>query len=176
MIFHRTNKGAYAQWASMVGDPTFEWDNFLPYLKRSVAFTPPKNKTIPYDPAVYSPTGGPLHASFPNFKPSFDTFMDTAFSKSGFNKTVGLNSGTLNGYAPTTLALKPEDQTRSSSEASFLQEALKKTELKLYLRTLAKKVLFEGKKANGVLVETNSAEYVISARREVIVSSGVVCS
>ncbi|KAF2795104.1 GMC oxidoreductase [Melanomma pulvis-pyrius CBS 109.77] len=173
MIFHRTNKGAYAQWAEMVDDHTFEWDNFLPYLKRSVAFTPPKNKTIPYDPAVYSPTGGPLQASFPNFKPSFDTFMDTAFSKSGFNKTKGLNSGTLNGYAPTTLALKPKDQTRSSSETSFLQEALKKTELKLYLRTLAKKVLFEGNKANGVLVETNSAEYVISARREVIVSSGV---
>jgi choline dehydrogenase-like flavoprotein len=181
MIFHRTNKGAYETWANMVGDSTFTWDNFLPYLKKSVKFTPPNlemigpNVSIPYDPSVYSPTGGPLEASFPNFRPAFDQFMATAFDKTGFKMINGLNSGHLDGYAPTTLALSAEYQTRSSSEASFLQRALDNTPLRLYLRTLAKKILFDDeKKATGVLVETNGADYVISAAKEVIVSSGVV--
>jgi len=179
MIFHRTNKGAYDMWSKAVGDSTFEWDNFLPYLKKSVKFNPPNlakiggNATIPYDPSVYSPSGGPLEASFPNFR-GFDKYMEVAFSKAGFKEINGLNSGFLDGYAPTTLAITGEAQTRSSSEASFLQEALDKTAIKLYLRTLAKKILFEGKKATGVLVETNGADYTISAKKEVIVSGGVV--
>ncbi|KAF2205972.1 alcohol oxidase [Delitschia confertaspora ATCC 74209] len=173
MIFHRTNKGAYEQWAEMVGDSTFKWDNFIPYLKKSVGFTPPKDKSIPYDPSVYSPRGGPLRASFSNFRPAFDTFMETAFTKSGLKKIKGLNSGHLDGFAPSTLAIHPDFMTRSSSEASFLQDALDKTDIKLYPRTLAKKIVFDGKKASGVLVETNGAEYTLSAKKEVIVSSGV---
>jgi choline dehydrogenase len=180
MVFHRTNKGAYETWANMVGDSTFTWDNFLPYLKKTVKFTPPNlekigpNVSIPYDPSVYSPTGGPLEASFPNFSPPFDQYMATAFDKTGFKLIDGLNSGHLDGYAPSTFALSAEYQTRSSSEASFLQQALETTPLRLYLHTLGKKVLFDEKKATGVLVETNGAEYVISAAKEVIVSSGVV--
>ncbi|KAF2501072.1 alcohol oxidase [Lophium mytilinum] len=179
MIFHRTNKGAYDTWSNLVGDSSFTWDKFLPYLKKSVKFTPPNlekiglNVSIPYEPEMYSPTGGPLEASFPNFRPAFDQFMVKAFAKTGFKPIEGLNSGHLDGYAPSTLAVNAEFQTRSSSEASFLQEALDKTALKLYLRTLAKKIVFDGKKATGVLVETNGAEYTISAKEEVIVSSGV---
>ncbi|KAF2814507.1 alcohol oxidase [Mytilinidion resinicola] len=172
-------KCAYDTWSDLVGDSSFTWDKFLPYLKKSVKFTPPnldkigRNVSIPYDPEMYSPTGGPLEASFPNFRAAFDQFMVKAFNETGFKPIDGLNSGHLDGFAPSTLAVSAEFQTRSSSEASFLQEALDTTALKLYLRTLAKKIVFDGKKAKGVLVETNGAEYTISAKEEVIVSSGV---
>lgn len=161
-------------WAEKVGDDIFEWDNFLPYHKRSVAFTPSSGTSIPYDPSVYSPDGGPVQISFPSTRPAFDDYMERAFSVSGFNTTQGLNSGILNGYSPQTFTVDPETQTRSSCASSFLEKALQETELKVYTRTLAKKILFEGKRARGVLVETNGAEYVLEARNEVIVSAGVV--
>jgi choline dehydrogenase len=175
LTYHRPNKGSLSLWAKKVGDDIFEWDNFLPYQIRSIAFTPSPNASIPYDPSVYNPDGGPVQISFPKPRPAFDDYMERAFSASGFNKIQGLNSGILNGYAPQTFLVDPKTQTRSSSATSFLQEALRDTELKVYVRTLAKKILFEGKRATGVLVETNGADYVIEARKEVIVSAGVVC-
>nr|AUZ97941.1 glucose-methanol-choline oxidoreductase [Aspergillus terreus] len=175
MIFHRATKGSYQRWAELVDDDTYTWDKLLPYLKKSVDFTKPKDAaTYPYDASVYSPEGGPLQVSFPNYRAPCDDFMETAFTKSGLKPIKGLNSGHLDGFAPTTFVINPADQTRSSSEAAFLQEALDTTAMTLYLRTLAKKILFDtNKTANGVLVETNGAEYTISAKKEVILSAGV---
>ncbi|KAB8229592.1 GMC family oxidoreductase [Aspergillus alliaceus] len=171
----RATKGSYQMWADLVDDDSYTWDNLLPYLKKSVEFTKPKDdSTYPYDPSAYSPEGGPLQISFPNYRALSDQFMETAFSKSGLKPINGLNSGHLDGFAPTTFVIDPADQTRSSSEASFLQQALDTTPLRLYLRTLAKKILFDSNKtATGVLVETNGAEYTISAKKEVILSAGV---
>ena len=174
LTFHRPNKGSLSLWAEKVGDDAFEWEKFLPYQKRSIAFTPSSDTSIPYDPSVYSADGGPVQVSFPNTRPAFDDYMERAFSASCFNRTQGLNSGILNGYSPQTFILDPETQTRSSSASSFLEKALRETELKVYTRTLAKKILFEGKRARGVLVETNGADYVLEARKQVIVSAGVV--
>lgn len=173
----RATKGSYQRWAELVDDDTYTWDKLLPYLKKSVDFTKPKDAaTYPYDASVYSPEGGPLQVSFPNYRAPCDDFMETAFAKSGLKPIKGLNSGHLDGFAPTTFVINPADQTRSSSEAAFLQEALDTTAMTLYLRTLAKKILFDtNKTANGVLVETNGAEYTISAKKEVILSAGVVC-
>ncbi|KAI0857767.1 oxidoreductase [Xylaria cubensis] len=75
-------------------------------------------------------------------------------------------------------AVDPRTATRSSSETSFLQAAAGKTGLKIYPNTLAKRILFDGdKKATGVEVEgsslTSDFSWVISARKEVIVSAGV---
>ena len=93
----------------------------------------------------------------------------------GIKEQNGLNSGTLNGYAATTVCVDPKSETRSSSEASFLQTAFRKTGLKVYQHTMAKKILFNArKKATGVNVETNGETYTLSANREIIVSSGAV--
>lgn len=61
------------------------------------------------------------------------------------------------------------------SEASFLQTTIKKTGLKVYQHTIAKKVIFDSaKKATSVLVNTNGETYILSSRKEIIVSSGAV--
>lgn len=93
----------------------------------------------------------------------------------GIKEQNGLNSGLLNGYAATTVCVDPNSATRSSSEASFLQTAIKKTGLKVYQHTMAKKIMFNSaKEARSVLVDTNGVTYVLSARKEIVVSSGAV--
>lgn len=85
------------------------------------------------------------------------------------------SSGVLNGSQYATYTIDPEDETRSSSETSFLREALEEGGLIVYQSAKAMKVLFDGgKRAWGVNVSTGGMAYVISARREVILSAGVV--
>lgn len=168
-------------WADVVGDDSYKWDNFLPWLKKSIAFTPPDkakmktNASIRYDASAFDDKGGPLHASYPNYRQPFDTYLEKAFSKSGLKEIDGLNSGNLDGYAASTFTIDPRAEVRSSSSESFLQEALDKTKLKVYTNSLVHKVLFDDKKkATGVLVETNKGLYTLSANKEVIVSAGTV--
>jgi hypothetical protein len=46
----------------------------------------------------------------------------------------------------------------------------------MYKSTLARNIIFEGRRASGVAVETVDTPYLLKARKEIIVSSGVVCS
>ena len=41
MIYQRGTVGSYNTWADLVGDSSYEWNNILPFFKKSVAFTPP---------------------------------------------------------------------------------------------------------------------------------------
>lgn len=96
--------------------------------------------------------------------------MDAA----GLKSQDGLNSGKLNGYSATTVTIDPRTETRSSSETSFLRAALRTSSLKVYQKTLGKKILFNAqKKATGVVVQTNGKTYTLSARKEIVVANGV---
>lgn len=90
--------------------------------------------------------------------------------------TSSLSNGTLLGHQFTPLSINAK-QERSTSETSYLDLALKETQLTVYTGALAKKILFDGNKtATGVLVETEGVPYTISAKREVILSAGAVQS
>ena len=95
----------------------------------------------------------------------------------GFRNIAGLNSGNLLGFSEFTLSIEPQAETRSSSETSFLQEAIFTSSLQVYQQTLAKRILFnENKTATGVSVVTAGIEYTLSARKEVILAAGPVLS
>lgn len=91
----------------------------------------------------------------------------------------GLNAGVLNGSAYSTLTIDPRNGHRSSSESSFLQAALSNgTAPLIYKNTLARRILFDNITAVGVLVTTagtygtQSLNFTLSARKEVIISAG----
>lgn len=83
MIYQRHTVGSLDKWADETGDPSYvrrltkcqrftvsnitpDFDNFLPYFKKSPRFTPPgpyraSNATTKYNAAAFASTGGPLH-------------------------------------------------------------------------------------------------------------------
>lgn len=133
------------------------------------------NVSISYDDSVFSPTGGPLQVSYPNYRNPFDVYMEKAFSDSGFKAISGFNSGHLDGYGAGTLTVDAGAEIRSSSEESFLQQAMDSTSLKVYVNTLARKILFDDNKAaTGIEIETEGGSFTLTAKKEVVVSSGVV--
>lgn len=180
MTYHRSIKGAFQKWASMVDDNKWSWDELLPFFERSVAFQPPNqevrlaNATPKYDTAAFSTKGGPLQLSYPNHANAYSSWAAEALKEMGLNETDGNLGGDLIGYSYTPNTLDGTSQTRSSSETSFLRLALETTtNLNVYTRTLAKRILFSDEnKATGVVVDTGGIQYTLSAAKEVIVSAG----
>ena len=172
------------KWADEVGDQSYTWDNFLPFYEKSCNYTPFNptlyNSTIlSQPPGVFDPAGGPLHVSFSNYADAFGTWAQKGFTTVGMQVLNSLNAGVLNGSAYSTLSIDPRNGYRSSSESSFLQAGLQNgTAPTIYKNSLARKVLFNGTTATGVLVTTAGPygipplNYTLTARKEVIVSAG----
>lgn len=178
MAYHRGTAGSYQKWADLLDDHSYTFDALLQFFERSVTFTPPDNAkrftnaTPEWDPQTLKASYSPLHVSFPNYAQAFSTWARLAFEDLGFESILGFNSGKLIGasWAPTTT--NPDTAKRDSSETSFLRYSLGKPNYRVYINTLAKKIVFEDKRAAGVEVDTLGARYTLSASKEVIVSGG----
>ncbi|KAL4797753.1 hypothetical protein BDV19DRAFT_386790 [Aspergillus venezuelensis] len=144
------------QWAIAVNDSSYAFDNILPYYKRTPTFTPPNaterfpNATPMYSLEAFEPTGGPLEVSFSNYAMPFSTWVARGMEGIGISEAPDFNTGQLFGYKYCTTTVRPEDQTRSSSESAFLTDQI--PNLTLYPKTLARRILFDDQE-NAVGVE-----------------------
>jgi choline dehydrogenase len=181
MIYQRPTVQSLQAWADAVDDDSYTFENVLPYFEKSAKFTPPNmskrfaNSTPRYNPEAFTATGGPLQVSYANYAQSFSTWLKAGFAAIGIGEAPDFNSGSLMGSQYCTSTIRPIDQTRSSSAASFFQTALLSglRTLKVYVGTRAEKILFDAnKKATGVRVNTAGISYTLQATKEVIVSAG----
>lgn len=181
MSYIRPTKGSYELWADTVGDESFRWESMLQYFKRSVDLTPPNeekrnntNATVVFDPSDYDEAGGPLQVSWNKWVDPTITWLARVLLSLGLTiSPKGFSSGNLVGHGawvPSTI--EPEKSQRSTSESSFLREAIKDTGIIVYSHSMATKVLFNGTHAVGVSVNTQGVEYTLSARKEVILTAG----
>ncbi|KAG8162351.1 hypothetical protein KVR01_008116 [Diaporthe batatas] len=181
MSYIRPTKGSYELWADTVGDDSFRWDNMLQYFKRSVELTPPNegkrnntNATVVFDPNDYDEEGGPLQVSWNNWVDPTTTWLARVILSLGLTiSPKGFSSGELVGHGawvPSTI--EPEKSQRSTSESSFLRQAIRDTGIMVYTHTLATKILFNGTQAVGVSVNTQGVEYTLSANKEVVLTAG----
>ncbi|KAE8352400.1 hypothetical protein BDV28DRAFT_3401 [Aspergillus coremiiformis] len=177
MVYQRPTRGAMEQWADAVGDRSYTFERVLPYFKRSVHFTPPDlhsrfpNSSVEFNPAAYDPNGGPLHVSYSKYAMPFSSWMRLAMNDIGINDTDEFNLGSLMGAQWCTSTIRPEDESRSSSESSFLHS--KPPLLTIYTYTMGKRVLFnDDKRATGVQVGGILGSFTLHANKEVIVSTG----
>jgi choline dehydrogenase len=183
MAYLRGTKGFHHRWATLVGDASYEFDALLPYFKKSATLTPPNfikratpNATFLYDPLAFSLLpNGPLQVSWANWVDPTATWLAKALQATGIAlNNIGLNSGILSGGAWSTTTIDPAHATRSSSQTSYLEDAIPNTGLMVYPHTQATKILFNAaKKATGVTVNTAGLTYTLSANKEVILSAGV---
>jgi choline dehydrogenase len=186
MIYQRGTVQSHQQWADAVDDQSYSWDAFLPYYKKSVTYTPPKknlrasNASVPQPSRkAYQSDGGPLHVTHSNWATPWATWAQKGFREIGIPDIDDFSSGQLVGSQYCPLTIRPEDQTRATSESTFLQEAMQsdRRNLKIYTHSMAKQVLFDAKKtATGVVVETGGFNYTLSANKEIILSAGAVSS
>ena len=168
------------QWADAVNDQSYTFDNFLPYYQKSAKFTTPKstraaNASAEYNAGAFSAAGGPLQVSYANTAQAFSSYMEGGLNAIGIPTIEDFNSGSLLGAQYCSSTIDPANETRDSSQTSFLNEAASEglTNLKVFTLTMAKKISFDSnKKVTGVVVESNAISYALTANIEVIVSAG----
>ncbi|KAK7992145.1 hypothetical protein PG988_000939 [Apiospora saccharicola] len=181
--YHRPTVDALNQWAAVVDDESYNFDNFWPYFKKSVNYTAPDNDQRPANASVPSPSGaflpgaGPLSVSFPTWVNSFSTYADRAWQSLGTPVSTDFVSGSLSGVQYSMNTVNPDGQVRDTSYSSFLQKVAGSIPIQVYNDTLAKRVLFDDDgAATGVSVASQGSEYTVSANKEVILAAGAIQS
>jgi choline dehydrogenase len=180
LTFNRSTEGAFQEWANLVDDQSYTFNNLLPYFKKSCHLTAPDytkrntNATVTYNAAAFDNTlNGPLQISWPNWGSPLNTWIEQGFAAVGIPQAADFNSGSLFGYSWVSTTINPSGEVRDSSQTSFLAQAMANTGISVYLRTMAKKILFKnGNVASGVQVQTLGITYTLTARKEVILSAG----
>jgi choline dehydrogenase len=186
LIYHRSTVGAFQNWADQVNDQSYTFPKLLPYFEKSINFTPPnndlrfRNATPSYSNSSLGSRYGTVGVTFPNWAYAFPSWATKAFTQMGIKLLAeGFLNGKLLGQAYAMFTIDATTMFRSSSETAFLQQilALDTPEFALYPLTMGKRILFDGNKtATGVVVDSDGATYTLSARKEVILSSGFIGS
>ncbi|GJD00210.1 GMC oxidoreductase [Colletotrichum higginsianum] len=181
MVYQRGTASFYDLWATAVGDTSYDWNNILPFLKKSVSFTPADGELRggpagTSDMTAFDPEAGPLNVGYWNYFMPVSAAFAKGMETLGLVETpTGMNSGEVLGYAQFPAAIDSETQLRDSSQTSFLKAAANCAgeRLRIYPNTLAKRIVFNAKKAaSGVVVSSGGPEYVINVKREVVLAAG----
>jgi len=138
----------------------------LPYFRRM--------ETSHGGEAPWRGTDGPLHITRgPRDNPLHHAFVE-ATTEAGYTATPDYNGYRQEGFGPADMTVWKG--RRWSAANAYLRPALKTGRVKLFSRTLADRILFDGNKATGVRVHHKGRQMDILANRAVILSAGAIAS
>ena len=124
--------------------------------------------------APWRGTGGPLHITRgPRDNPLHEAFV-TAATQAGYAATSDYNGHRQEGFGPADMTVWKG--RRWSAANAYLKPALRTGRVKLFTRTLADRILFDGPKAIGVRTTRKSKQMDILATKAVILPAGAIAS
>jgi choline dehydrogenase len=165
MVFVRGHARDFDIWEEM-GARGWAYADVLPYFMRM--------ETSHGGEEGWRGTDGPLHVTRgPRTNPLYHAFVESGVA-AGFGRTDDYNGHRQEGFGPMEMTVWKGK--RWSAADAYLKPALKRTNVRLMTRTLARRILFEGRKAVGVEIERGGRIEVVRARREVIVSASSINS
>src|SRR3982074_1723734 len=157
MIHVRGQSGDYDHWRDL-GNRGWGWNDVLPYFRRLENF----EGTAGDARAI----GGPLNISMVETHEVSDTFL-RALNSIGF-KLRDINSGDQEGYSYVESAIK--NGRRQSAAVAYLDPVKHRPNLKILTGALAEKILFKGRRADGVQYRYHGRQCTAISRKEVIIS------
>ena len=165
MIYVRGNPQDYDHWRDE-GAIGWGYADVLPYFRRM--------ETSHGGEAPWRGTDGPLHITRgPRDNPLHHAFVE-ATTEAGYTATPDYNGYRQEGFGPADMTVWKG--RRWSAANAYLRPALKTGRVKLFSRTLADRILFDGNKATGVRVHYKGRQMDILANRAVILSAGAIAS
>ena len=168
MIWNCGTDRDYNGWAETTSDQGWNYENILPYIKRS------ENNTDPdiVGNGAYHGTTGNLTIST-NVDDIFVRVFEDGFNELGYKTVKDYNSEQYNGFVRTQATIR--DSERMSSYRAFIEPVKNNSNLYIMKRSLAIKIGFTGNKATSVTVQTPWAPcstITLTPTKEVIVSAG----
>jgi choline dehydrogenase len=166
MVWIRGDARDYDDWAAE-GNAGWAYRDVLPYFKGL------EDNEAGAD--TWRAIGGPVHITDASrhAHPLAQRFVKAA-TEAGFAFNADFNGATQEGVG--IYQLNSKDGWRMSAAKAFLRPALKRQNVRLFLRTQALKMVTSGNRATGVEIETRGIRRIIGARREVILAGGAINS
>ncbi len=168
MAYIRGNALDYDAWAEAKGLAHWRYSECLPYFRKAESYDKGAND--------YHGGDGPLHVTTPRpgNNPLYRAFIEAGM-QAGYAETDDLNGYRQEGFGPmdrTTTA----NGRRCSTSRAYLDRARSRANLTVRTHAQTDRVLFEGRRAVGVVYLDGLRPIEVRARREVILSGGAINS
>jgi choline dehydrogenase len=164
MVYVRGHARDFDHWASE-GAQGWSYADVLPYFKRA--------ETSHGGEEDWRGSDGPLHITRgPRTNPLFKAFVD-AGQQAGFEVTSDYNGSKQEGFGSMEQTIWKG--RRWSAANAYLKPALKRNNLAI-MQCLARRILFDGKRATGVEIQRGDRIEKVVARKEVILAASSINS
>ncbi len=165
MVYVRGQPHDFDDWKAQ-GNIGWGWNDVLPYFKKSEDFD---------WHSAHHGRGGPQHVTdiTPHVHPVCHSFIESAQAL-GFPASSDFNGGHPEGVG--FYQINTRGGWRASTANAFLRPALKRKTLTLRSHALATRILFEGRRAVGIVYTRKGETFEVKARREVILAGGAINS
>ncbi len=165
MLYIRGQQRDYDIWAQM-GNRGWSFDDVLPYFKKS--------EDQAHGEDEWHGAGGPLHVSDQTERHEICDAVIAAAESVGIPRNDDVNGASQEGFGYVQLTV--QGGKRNSTARAYLDPARTRPNLTVMTLSLAKRVLFEGRKAVGLEFSQHGAENTAFADREVLLCGGAVNS
>jgi choline dehydrogenase len=168
MCYIRGNALDYDGWAERKGLENWSYLDCLPYFRKA--------ETRDAGPNAYHGGDGPVHVttSKPGANPLFGAMVEAGV-QAGYPRTDDLNGYQQEGFGPMDRTVTANGR-RASTARGYLDQARQRANLTIVTRATTDRILFSGKRANGVAYLHDNASITAHARREVLLCGGAIAS
>jgi len=161
MIYIRGNAADYDHWRQL-GNEGWSYDDVLPYFRKS------ENQERGED--LYHGVGGPLDVSEQrDTHPLAEAHLKAA-QQAGYLLTPDFNGADQEGFGRYQVNMR--NGRRWSTARGFLKQARKRPNLSVATGALARKILFEDRRAVGIEYRVGDKTLTVRPNREVILALG----
>lgn len=164
MVYIRGQHEDFEDWKAM-GNPGWGWEDVLPYFRKS--------ETFDQGASEYRGGQGPLYVSTMDrdLHPLCQTFIQ-AGDQLGIGHNRDFNGAAQEGVG--TYQNTAKGGFRMSAARAYIRPARRRGNLRIEMKALSTKVIFDGRRAVGVEYIQNGQTRRAMAAREVIVSAGAI--
>ncbi|XP_059159179.1 glucose dehydrogenase [FAD, quinone]-like [Physella acuta] len=168
MQWVRGSRHDYNRWADYLGTSDWDYRHVLPYFKKSEDMLIPELRN-----SGYHNQNGPIPVSRFDTQPIVEEIIDAA-STVGYPYNQDYNGESMIGVSYSQVNSK--NSQRWSTSRAYLHPVIDRSNLHVTLNAAVTKITIKQQRAQGVVFVKGGYEYTIRARREVILSAGVIGS
>lgn len=163
MIYLRGQREDYDAWAAQ-GAHGWSWDEVLPWFKRIENNERGANE--------WHGTGGPLNVMDLRSPNPFGPVFIEAARQAGLPYNPDFNGASQEGVGPYQVTQKGGE--RWTAARAYLGSAAGRANLTVFTNTLARRIVFEGRRAVGIEAEREGAPLALRANAEVVLAAGAL--
>jgi choline dehydrogenase-like flavoprotein len=165
LIYIRGQRQDFDLWRQL-GNTGWSYDDVLPYFRRA------ENQERGADP--HHGAGGPLDVTDLRARHELHDAFIAAAEEAGYPRNNDFNGAEQDGVGPLQLTVR--NKRRCSAAVAYLRPALRRPNLRVAIRALAQRVLFEGRRAVGLEYRQGGVTRHARVRGEVILAGGSINS